>query len=90
MNYALVYVASVAAIVCSDGYSSAVAVVSLSIYVILSFFVLKELFIQNFPNGEIVGPFSIGCIMQNNMEFAKASFGAEGTQFEHNVPTCRL
>lgn len=52
MNYALVCVAYAIATV-SDEYSSVVVAVGLSIPVILSCFMLEELFCQNFPKGRL-------------------------------------
>lgn len=53
MNYVIVCVASTAAIVYSYAFFG------LSITMILSYFMLKELFCQIFPKGENVGPFVI-------------------------------
>lgn len=87
MNYALICV--VATVCSADGYSS-VVVVWLTMSLILSCFVLEELFCQILLKGEIVGPFGISCIMKNNMKFAHANSAAEGTHVEQDVPTCGM
>lgn len=50
-------------------------------------FLLEELVCQNLSNREIVGPFGIGCVMQNNMEFAQIDSTTKGTHVEHDVTT---